>query len=260
MLKLKRAKLKPTSAIRLLPNLITLSALVVGMNSIRFALDGKWEFSVISIFLAAFLDAADGRVARMMGATSVFGAELDSLTDFANFGVAPAIISYLWAFQIAEVKLIAWATILLFVICMVVRLARFNVAIYDDKKDPRLKNFFVGVPAPMGAILFLLPIIFDFELSSLVGFELSSCLICVAIYQVIIASLVSSRMYTYSFKNMEIKPEKIWIFMVLFAAILIMLTLYSWIVLPILGIIYLMMIPVSDNAARKIKNEAKRQN
>lgn len=257
MLKLKKAKNQPMSGVKLIPNLITLSALVVGMNSIRFALDGRWEFSVTCIFLAAFLDAADGRVARMIGATSVFGAELDSLTDFANFGVAPAIISYLWAFERSEFKLFSWAAILLFVICMVVRLARFNVAATGSKKDPRAKRFFVGVPAPLGAILFLLPIIFDFELCIASGFELRSHLMYVGIYQIIVASLVSSRLYTYSFKNVEVKAEHVWIYMVAFAACIITLVLYGWSILPFAGILYLCSIPLSDKAARNIHYEQK---
>jgi CDP-diacylglycerol--serine O-phosphatidyltransferase len=258
MLRLKKAKMKPMSSIRLIPNLITLSALVVGMNSIRFALDGRWEFSVTCIILAAFLDAADGRVARMIGATSTFGAELDSLTDFANFGVAPAIISYLWAFERSEFKLFSWAAILLFVICMVIRLARFNVALSGNKNDPRMQNFFVGVPAPLGALLFLLPIIFDFELCMSTGFELRSHLMLVGIYQIIIAALVSSRLYTYSFKNIEVKPEHVWIYMVAFAAAIITLVLYSWSILPVVGILYLCLIPLSHNAARKVNYENKK--
>lgn len=248
MIKLKKAKLGPTSFIRLIPNLITLSALVVGLNSIRFALDGKWDYAVICIIISTFLDAADGRVARMLGATSPFGAELDSLSDFANFGVAPALISYLWSYQRFEFKLFAWSAILLFVICMVIRLARFNVGASSNGNS---KNFFTGIPAPMGAILFITPMIIDFDIAANFRFDVRSYIFFVTCYQIAIALMVTSRIPTFSLKNLEIKPEFIWLCLLGFASSFIALLVYPWYVIPLGSILYLLTIPLSINAAKK---------
>lgn len=248
MIKLKKAKLQPTSFIRLLPNLITLSALVVGMNSIRFALDGKWDYAVACIVISTFLDAADGRVARMLGATSPFGAELDSLSDFANFGIAPALISYLWVYQRFEFKLFAWSAILLFVICMVIRLARFNIGASSGTNS---KNFFFGIPAPMGAILFITPIMIDFDIAANFSFDVRSFMFFVTCYQIAMALLVTSRIPTFSFKNIEIKPEYIWICLIGFAAFIIALIIYPWYLIPAVSIIYLLTIPLSIKSSRR---------
>jgi CDP-diacylglycerol--serine O-phosphatidyltransferase len=243
---------KPLSFIKLLPNLITLCALVVGMNSIRFALDSRWDLSVTCIIIATFLDAADGRVARMLNATSVFGAELDSLSDFANFGIAPALISYLWSYQRFEFKLFAWSSMLLFVICMVIRLARFNVGAANPSLNPKLKTFFMGVPAPIGAVLFISPMILDFDLAANFGFDVRAHIFIVTCYQIIIALLLPSRIYTFSLKSVEIKPEFVWAYLLVSAAIIIALIVYPWYLLPLLSIAYLLVIPLSIKAAREL--------
>lgn len=245
MLKFKKAKLGPMSFLRLLPNLLTLSALVVGMNSIRFALDGKWDASIMCILIATFLDAADGRVARILNATSVFGAELDSLSDFANFGIAPALISYLWSYQRFEFKLFAWFAILLFVICMVIRLARFNVGAGLDTEDAKMKHFFVGIPAPMAAILFISPIILDFDIAATFGFDVRSFMFFVTSYQIVIALMVASRIPTFSLKNIEIKPEFVWLCLLGFAVFVIALMVYTWYLIPFVSIAYLCTIPMA---------------
>jgi CDP-diacylglycerol--serine O-phosphatidyltransferase len=254
VLKLRTARLKkPLSFIKLLPNLITLSALVVGMNSIRFALDGRWDLSVVCIVIATFLDAADGRVARMLNATSVFGAELDSLSDFANFGIAPALISYLWAYQRFEFKLFAWSAMLLFVICMVIRLARFNVGAANPNMNPKLKTFFMGVPAPIGAILFIVPIILDFDIAANFAFDVRSHMFIVTCYQIVIALLLPSRIYTFSLKNVEIKPEFVWAYLLASAAFIIALIVYPWYFIPFTSLIYLFTIPLSMRAALELE-------
>jgi CDP-diacylglycerol---serine O-phosphatidyltransferase len=254
VLKLRTARLKkPLSFIRLLPNVITISALVVGMNSIRFALDARWDLSVICIIIAAILDAADGRVARMLNATSVFGAELDSLSDFANFGIAPALMGYLWAYQRFEFKLFAWSAVLLFVICMVIRLARFNVGAANPNANPKLKQFFMGVPAPVGAVLFIVPIILDFDLAANFSFDVRSHIFIVTCYQIIIALLLPSRIYTFSLKSLEIKPEFVWAYLLGSAAIIIALIIYPWYVIPLVSVIYLLTIPLSMKAAMELE-------
>ncbi|MGV2433453.1 MAG UNVERIFIED_CONTAM: CDP-diacylglycerol--serine O-phosphatidyltransferase [Rickettsiaceae bacterium] len=180
---------------------------------------------------------------------SVFGAELDSLSDFANFGIAPALISYLWSYQRFEFKLFAWAAMLLFVICMVIRLARFNVA--ASSSSIKLKKFFMGVPAPIGAMLFIAPIIVDFDIAPNLNFDVRSHIFAVTCYQIIIALLLPSRIYTFSLKNIEVKPEFIWIYLLASASIVIALIIYPWYLIPILSVLYLSLLPMSIKAARE---------
>lgn len=248
---MRRMKLdKPLPFVKLLPNLVTLVGLAIGMSSIRFALDGRWEAAVTCILVATFMDALDGKIARMLNATSIFGAELDSLCDFANFGIAPAFMIYLWSFQKVEYKLFAWAAVLLFIICMSIRLARFNTTTPDD--DPRVKNFFIGVPAPVGAILMLMPIMIDFDLSTTFGFNIRSHTLMITFYQIIIALLLPSRLPTFSLKNLEVKPEYVWVSLLFSGMCIVSLMVYTWYVLPFLGILYLCIVPVSVKLAKKV--------
>src|SRR5919109_1869617 len=140
----------------LLPNVITLLALCAGLTAIRLAIEEKLEWAVAAIVFAAMLDGIDGRLARMLKGTSRFGAELDSLADFVNFGVAPALMLYFWGLQ--ELGHLGWIAAMVFAISTGLRLARFNVMADDPNKPAWAANFFVGVPAPAGAITVLLPI------------------------------------------------------------------------------------------------------
>src|SRR6266550_7868893 len=140
----------------LVPNLITLLALCAGLTAIRLAVEDKLEWAVAAIVFAALLDGIDGRIARMLKGTSRFGAELDSLADFVNFGVAPALMVYLW--DLHELKSAGWIAAMVFAICTGLRLARFNVMIDDPNKPAWAAKFFMGMPAPAGAITVLLPI------------------------------------------------------------------------------------------------------
>src|SRR5210317_2562123 len=142
-----------------LPNFITIIGLCLGLNSIKLAFEGNFQQSIIFILLAAILDAADGRIARLINGTSKFGAELDSLTDFVNFGVAPALIIYFW--ELRYLGNIGWILTLVFIICACLRLARFNVAMANGGKDSWKDNFFTGVPTPAGAGILLLPLIYS---------------------------------------------------------------------------------------------------
>lgn len=229
---------------KLIPNFLTLLGLMIGISSIRFALDSRWEFAVYCIIIAGIIDGLDGRIARLLNASSRFGAELDSLCDFVNFGLSPALIIYLWSFQQFEYKLLSWSSLLLFVICMAIRLARFNTNIdYNDTKEIK-KSYNTGVPAPCGAVLALTPLILDFELSSLFGMTLRSHTILIDIYMAIMAMLLASRLPTFSFKNLRIKPEYLSLSMILFGMITINLILYPWYFLPFLSFLYLLSIPV----------------
>lgn len=254
MLKIKKINIykKPITFTKLIPNLITLLGLIVGVSSIRFALDSRWEPSVYCILVAAILDGLDGRIARLLNATSPFGAELDSLCDFANFGISPAIIIYLWSFQQYEFKLLSWASILLFIVCMAIRLARFNISIIAPKYDKYSKYFSTGVPAPSGALLALVPIILDFEISTVIDINIRSHTILIDLYIVIIALLLASMLPTFLFKNIPIKPEYVSLSMIISAIILINILIYPWYSLPFLAIIYILSIPACFIIAKKL--------
>lgn len=237
--------LKPIPFTKLLPNFVTLIGLIIGVSSIRFALDSAWETAVYCIIIATIIDGVDGRVARMLNATSHFGAELDSLCDFVNFGLCPAIITYLWSFQQYEYKLISWAAIMLFVVCMALRLARFNTALLEpvQKTDNR---FFTGVPAPAGALLALIPMILDFELTSVIyGFSVRNHTLAINIYIIFVALLLPSRIPTISIKNFYIKPEYLSFSMIVSAAIIVTAVIYPWYALPFAALIYLASMPFS---------------
>ncbi|WPY00692.1 Phosphatidylcholine/phosphatidylserine synthase [Candidatus Trichorickettsia mobilis] len=252
---MKRVRIsKPILFTKLIPNVITLLGLIVGVSSIRFALDSRWEIAVYCILIAGVLDGIDGRVARLLNATSPFGAELDSLCDFANFGVAPAIMIYLWSFQQYEFKLLSWFAMLLFVVCMAIRLARFNTMIFlaHDKQDKKSKYFSVGVPAPSGALLALIPMILDFEISTVLQINIRSHTILIDIYIAIVAVLLASRIPTFLLKNVHIKPEYLSLSMILSAIIIINIIIYPWYTLPIVAVSYLLSIPIAAIIARRM--------
>ena len=143
----------------ILPNMLTLIGVCIGLSSIRFALDGKFEFAIIAIIIAAIIDGLDGRIARLIKGTSKVGKELDSLTDVISFGVAPAFIMYFWT--LSELGRLGWLISLIYVICVALRLARFNV---NSEAEPSWKdNFFEGIPSPAGGVLVLMPLIYSFS-------------------------------------------------------------------------------------------------
>ncbi|MCC8417647.1 MAG: phosphatidylcholine/phosphatidylserine synthase [Rickettsia endosymbiont of Bryobia graminum] len=246
MIKIRKVKIKkPIPFIKLIPNFITLLGLVAGMSAIRFGLDGRWEKAIYCVLIAAVLDGIDGRIARMLNATSPFGAELDSLCDFANFGVIPALLVYLWSFQQYEYKILSWGCILLFIVCMALRLARFNTTIFQEVgSNKKIDNFFTGVPAPCGALLGLVPMILDFEMGSLLGVNFRSHTIIIDLYIIIVAFLLTSRLPTFSTKNINIRPEYLSLVMVAFTVIIISLIIYPWYLLPASALVYMFSIPV----------------
>src|ERR1700741_4352451 len=150
---MRRTRLRDHSINRLIPNMLTLFALCAGLTSIKFALDGKWDHAVVAVIVAALFDALDGRIARLLDSTSKFGAELDSLSDFIAFGVAPSIILYVWTMD--QAGRIGWGCTLLFSACMALRLARFNTKLDNADVPAWTMRFFTGVPAPAGAGLVL---------------------------------------------------------------------------------------------------------
>ncbi|MFO1114464.1 MAG: CDP-diacylglycerol--serine O-phosphatidyltransferase [Beijerinckiaceae bacterium] len=223
-----------------LPNLVTLLALCMGLTAIRFAIEGKFHWAVYAILAAAFLDGLDGRIARALHGTSRFGAELDSLADFVDFGVAPALILYLW--NLHEIKSFGWFAALIFATAAALRLARFNVMIDDPDRPAWTAKFFVGMPAPAGACLALLPLYLNLsELGVPAGKAYAPWHI---VYLLGLAFLMASRIPHFSGKTIGRIPREYVVF-VLFAIAAIVLLLATWPMemLAALCFVYLAMIP-----------------
>ena len=234
----------------LLPNAITLIGVCIGLSSIKFALDGKFSLAVIGILFAGLMDALDGRIARLIKGTSKMGKELDSLGDVISFGVAPAFIMYFWSLQYLD-KL-GWFVCLIYVICVALRLARFNVT---SEEEPSWKdNFFEGVPAPAGGIIVLMPLIISFSGFNEILFKINYELI-VPIFFIIVSIFLISTIPTYSFKKIVI-PRSMTKFL-LFGMVLFFgaLLVYTFKILAVSSIVYLCLIPVSYLHYRKIKKE-----
>jgi len=229
------SKLLPLS--RLVPNFFTLIGMCSGLSAIRFALDSKWEVAVAFIVFAAFIDGLDGKLARMLKADSVFGAQLDSLSDFVSFGFSPAMVLFLW--QLNEIPKFGWAIALFFTICCALRLARFNTAISESPKQK--EQFFTGVPAPAGAMLVLLPVVLGVHFEDFITINISY----IAIYTVLVAILMSSRIPTFSLKGIEISHHMILPIMICAAAMITLMVMIPWVTFVMLSIVYYISIPVS---------------
>ncbi|MFH6784118.1 MULTISPECIES: CDP-diacylglycerol--serine O-phosphatidyltransferase [Methylobacterium] len=247
----RRFKAVPVRMI--IPNMITLMAVCLGLTAVRLAFEGKFEPAVIAIVAAAVLDGVDGRVARLLKGTSRFGAELDSLADFVNFGCAPALILY--TFALHNLKSVGWIVALIFAIAMALRLARFNVMLDDPNRPEWKKDFFVGMPAPAGALTVMLPLYLHF-----LGFEMSPALAPVAlIYMLVIALMVISTVPTFSGKTVGKRVPREYvlpIFVVTVAAFGLLIS-FPFEILALLSLGYLCAIPIGANQyRRKLKAEA----
>jgi len=234
------------SARMILPNMLTLIGVCIGLTSIRFALDGRYELAIIAIIFAALIDGLDGRIARLIRGTSKVGKELDSLTDMISFGVAPAFIMYFW--KLNTLERFGWLLCLVYVICVALRLARFNIT---SNQEPSWRdNFFEGVPSPAGGILVLTPLII-----SLSGFDYIQLNynIIVPIFFVITSFLLISKFPTYSFKKIII-PRRTTIFL-LFGIVLFfgLLLIYTFNVIAISIVIYVFLLPISFFHFQNIK-------
>ena len=236
----RQRRFKPIPVRTLLPNLITLLALCAGLTAIRLAVENNLQLALAAIVFAALLDGIDGRLARMLKGTSRFGAELDSLADFVNFGVAPALILYFWGLH--ELKSAGWIAAMVFAICAGLRLARFNVMIDDPNKPAWAGNFFTGIPAPAGAITVLLPIYLNF-----LGVSDGLATVWITlVYTLAIALLMVSRLPVFSGKRVgkRVPPEMVlpvFVLVVLFFALLVS---YPWQVLTAGTLIYLASLPL----------------
>ena len=234
----------------ILPNAITLIGICIGLTSIKFAIDGKFAIAIIAILFAGLMDALDGRIARLIKGTSKMGKELDSLGDVVSFGVAPALIMYYWNLQYLDK--FGWFVCLTYVVCVALRLARFNV---NSEEEPSWKdNFFEGMPSPAGGIIVLMPLVFSFsgygELFLKINYDL-----LVPIFFIIVSVLLISTIPTYSFKRIII-PRSMTKFL-LFGIVLFFgaLLIYTFKTIALSSLIYLCMIPISFVHYKKIENE-----
>ena len=241
----KKFKLIPSKKTRyLLPNIITLVGVCLGISSIKFSIDGNYSFAVIFILLAAILDALDGRIARLIKGTSDFGKELDSLTDFVSFGIAPAFVLYFW--ELNNYGKLGWAITLIYSVCCVLRLARFNLTKISSEKEWK-NNYFEGIPSPVGGILVLMPLIYDLsELNLNLNIKTYT-----PYFTTLIALLLVSKFPTLSFKKISMSP-KLTVFILLgVGASFISLLYYTFHSLLIFGLVYLILIPISYYTYKK---------
>jgi CDP-diacylglycerol--serine O-phosphatidyltransferase len=241
---MRRRRFRPIPVRMLLPNVITLLAICAGLTAIRLSTEGQMELAVAAIVFAAVLDGIDGRVARMIKGQSKFGAELDSLADFVNFGVAPGLILYFW--QLHELNNGGWIAAMVFAISGGLRLARFNATMDDPNKPAFAANFFTGVPAPAGAITVLLPVYLAF-----LGLPKPPATLT-ALYTLLIAFLMVSRLPVFSGKTirMRVPPEMVlpvFVSVIFFIALLIG---YPWHILSSGSVLFLLSLPLGWKSYR----------
>jgi len=237
----------------ILPNMLTLIGVCIGLTSIRFALSGEFHLAIIAIIFAALIDGLDGRIARLIKGTSKVGKELDSLTDMISFGVAPAFIMYFW--KLSTLGRLGWLLCLIYVICVALRLARFNV---NSNQEPSWRdNFFEGVPSPAGGILVLTPLIISLTNFNYININYN---IVVPAFFIITSLLLISKFPTYSFKKIVIQ-RKATIFL-LFGIVLFfgLLLIYPFNVISLSALIYLTMLPISFFHYQKLKKQNQGQN
>jgi CDP-diacylglycerol---serine O-phosphatidyltransferase len=249
-LELRRRRFRPIPVRMLVPNFITLLAICAGLTAIRLSTEGRMELAVAAIVFAAVLDGLDGRVARMIKGQSKFGAELDSLADFVNFGVAPGLMLYFW--QLRELNNGGWIAAMVFAISGGLRLARFNATMDDPNRPAYAANYFTGVPAPAGAIAVLLPIYLAF-----LGLPKPPAAVT-AVYTFVIGCLMVSRLPVFSGKtvHMRVPPEMVlpvFLSVIFFIALLIG---YPWYMLSAGTVIYLLSLPVGWKSYRNHQRKA----
>ena len=232
----------------ILPNLLTLIGVCLGISSIKFALDQNYSLAVIFLIFAAILDTLDGRIARLIKGTSEFGKELDSLTDFVSFGIAPAFILYFW--ELKNYGKIGWAITLIFSVCCVLRLARFNLTKISEDEEWK-RNYFQGIPSPAGAILILLPLIYELS-----GLQLDLDIKKITPYLVVaIAVLLISNIPTFSLKKIKVSSQLTIFLLFGIVVVFVSLIFFTFKALLIIGLMYIVSIPVSYFLYKKISKE-----
>tara|TARA_B110000438_G_C15756450_1_gene625333 strand:+ start:442 stop:1233 length:792 start_codon:yes stop_codon:yes gene_type:complete len=235
----KKFKLVASKKTRyLLPNILTLVGVCLGISSIKFSIDSNYSLAVIFILFAAILDALDGRIARLIKGTSEFGKELDSLTDFVSFGIAPVFVLYFW--ELNKYGKLGWAITLIYSVCCVLRLARFNLTKIDNQESWK-SNFFEGIPSPAGGLLILMPLIFEFTQIEL-NIDIKSL---TPYFTILIAILLVSKIPTLSLKKISISPKTTVFILLGIGITFISLLYYTFEALLVFGLIYLISIPIS---------------
>ena len=250
MLKSSRKRIKDLPLNRIAPNLVTLFALSSGVTSVRFAMEGKFEFAVFCILLSSLFDALDGRVARLLRGTSDFGAELDSLSDVVCFGVAPGLLMYFWALGAASP--VGWIFALLVPVCCALRLARFNVMLDDGPQPSYWKHFFVGLPAPGGAYIALLPIMMYFA----DGCDCFRNSVFVETFLLISAFLMASRLPTISLKHFRISVRFVVPLLILAGCYAGALVYQPWMTASVTFVLYLLSVPLCSIVFLRLKAKA----
>ena len=249
----KKFKIVSVSKTRyILPSVLTLVGVCLGISSIKFAMDGNFAFAVLFLIVAAILDGLDGRVARLIKGTSNFGKELDSLTDFVSFGIAPGFIIYFW--ELNKFGKVGWLIVLFYAVCCVLRLARFNLTKFEDKEEWK-NNFFQGIPSPAGGCLILLPLIFELSNFS----NLVSLKVITPYLTIIISLLLISKLPTFSFKKISIK-RNMTIFLLLGVGLFfVSIIQFTFETLSLGLLIYLLLLPLGilnyNKKSKSVENE-----
>jgi CDP-diacylglycerol---serine O-phosphatidyltransferase len=249
MRRMRVRRIPENSVNRMVPNIVTLLALCAGMTAIRFALNGNFQGAVYAIIVAGVLDGLDGRVARLLKATSHFGAELDSLSDFVSFGVAPAAVMYLWT--MSALNSIGWAIVVFYAVCCALRLARFNTQL-GAEPAPHLAGFFTGVPAPGGAALVMMPLYASFEW----GDWIARLPYINAVWVSGIALLMVSRIPTLSLKKFHMPHDYVVPIFLGVGVLAAFLSTAPWPTLFCVGVMYFASIPLTVHAAGKLRRAA----
>jgi CDP-diacylglycerol---serine O-phosphatidyltransferase len=249
----RRVRVRPISGLsinKMIPNILTLLALCAGMTAIRFAINGKFEASVVAILIAGVLDGLDGRVARLLKASSSFGAQLDSLSDFVCFGVAPGMLLYIWTMN--TIGSFGWVVALLFAVCSALRLARFNTQIGIPDPPAYAYNFFTGIPAPAAAGVAVIPLCAAFEF----GDQFFRSPYLCAVTTISVAALMVSRVPTFSGKRFRVPADYVVPLLLGLAVLAAFLTTAPWMTLLVIGLGYLATIPLSIRSFSHLKKAA----
>ena len=242
-------RLSDFSVNRMVPNVLTLLAVCAGMTAIRFAVNGKFEAACYAIIVAGIFDGLDGRIARLLRSTSRFGAELDSLSDFISFGVAPAVVLYLWT--MSALQSIGWAIVLIFAVCCALRLARFNTQLAAEP-PPWAAGFFTGAPAPAGAGLLLLPMFISFEW----GDWIARSPYLNGVWITGVALLMISTVPTVSLKRIRIPPDFVVPTLLGIGVLAGLFTTAPWPTLTFIGAVYIASIPLTVRASLRLRRAA----
>lgn len=246
MMEARRRRLRGLHINRIIPNVLTLLALAAGLSALRFGLRGSWDHAVMAILVAGVLDGLDGRIARILKGASKFGAELDSLSDFICFGVAPAFLLYLWA--LGDAGRFGWALVLLVCICCALRLARFNTADEADEAAIYDRNFFVGVPSPAGAGFVLMPMVLWLQTDA----DIFRHPAMVAVFMLAGGGLMVSRLRTYSFKKIRIPEGWVLVTMLSVGLYLALLVSAPWTTMTATLVAYAATFPFSVRAYARL--------